>query len=55
MDKQLMATLYSVWAGGSEINDYPLYYETALRIAEECREDGYDDIQIEQIYAGDNQ
>jgi hypothetical protein len=52
--EQPMTTLYSVWAGGSEINDYPLYYETALRIAEECREDGYDDIQIERIYAGEN-
>ncbi len=49
-----MTTLYSVWAGGSEINDYPLYYETALRIAEECREDGYDDIQIERIYTKEN-
>jgi hypothetical protein len=45
-----MSKIYSVWVGGVEVSDYPLYYETALRVAEEWREDGYDDVQIEEMY-----
>ena len=42
--------VYSVWVGGGEVNDY---YENELKdaraIAKSWRENGYDDVAIEQI------
>lgn len=40
---------YSVWVGGSEVNDYYLTKEQAEYLAEEYKEDGYDDVVIEEI------
>lgn len=40
---------YSVWVGGSEVNDYYLTKEQAEDLAEEYKEDGYDDVVIEEI------
>lgn len=37
---------YSVWAGGTEVNDYHLSKDEAIRLAEEYLDDGYDDVQI---------
>ena len=45
-----MSNTYTVWVGGVEVSDYPLYYETALRVAGEWREDGYDDVEVEELY-----
>ena len=42
-------TLYSLWVGGSEVNDYYLTKEQAEDLAEEYKEDGYDDVVIEEI------
>ena len=42
----MMDKKYSVWVSGGEVNDYLLDYETALRVAETWRNDGYDEVQI---------
>jgi hypothetical protein len=44
-----MSKTYSVWVGGVEVNDYLLDHEKALYLAEQFREDGYDDVQIEEV------
>ena len=46
-----MSKSYSVWVSGVEVNDYLLDHETALHLAEEFREDGYDEVQIEEVTA----
>lgn len=41
---------YTVWVGGTEVNDY--YLETrkeAERVAEVWLDENYDDVQIEEI------
>ena len=40
---------YSVWVGGTEVNDYYLTETLAEELANEYIEDGYDDVKIEQI------
>jgi hypothetical protein len=47
--RQVMDRKYSVWVGGGEVNDYALDYETALRVAEGWRNDGYDEVQIQEV------
>lgn len=37
---------YSVWVGGVEINDYPLTAKQAEQVANEYKEDGYEDVAI---------
>ena len=47
---------YTVWVGGSEVNDY--YLESlsdAETLADEYREDGYDDVQVEAVKILDNE
>ena len=44
-----MSKAWSVWVGGGEVNDYLLDHETALHLPEQVREDGYDDVQIEEV------
>ena len=39
---------YSVWVGGVEVNDRYLSRKDAERIAETYRQDGYEDVVIEQ-------
>ncbi len=40
---------YTVWVGGVEVNDYYLTFERASELADEWREDGYDDVVIEHV------
>jgi hypothetical protein len=42
-------TQYSVWVGGTEVNDYLVDLQTAEEIADEWTRDGYDDVQIEEV------
>lgn len=40
---------YSVWVGGSEVNDYALPLEKAQQWADQYKQDGYEDVAIEEI------
>lgn len=40
---------WSVWVGGIEVNDYYLTKDEAENLAEEYRQDGYDDVVIEEV------
>jgi hypothetical protein len=40
---------YTVWVGGSEVNDYYLTWEEAKLIAKEYLTDGHDDVIIERV------
>jgi hypothetical protein len=40
---------YTVWVGGTEVNDYLLTKKQAEDIAEEYEEKGYDDVAIEKV------
>jgi hypothetical protein len=42
-------TQYSVWVGGTEVNDYLVDKETAEEIAGDWTRDGYDDVKIEEV------
>ena len=44
-----MAEKFTVWVGGVEVNDYYLTEEEAENLAEEYRNDGYDDVVIEEV------
>lgn len=44
-----MNKLYTVWVGGTEVNDFYVNYKCALEIAESYKAKGYDDVQIEQV------
>lgn len=46
-----MVRLWTVWVGGSEINAFALDRETACRIADSWREQGYDDVQVAEVTA----
>ena len=39
---------YSVWVGGTEVNDYLLSLDDAQRLAEHCKRMGYDDVAIDK-------
>ena len=39
---------YTVWVGGTEVNDYLLTKEDAKKLAEEYKKDGYDDVVIDK-------
>jgi hypothetical protein len=39
---------YTVWVGGTEVNDYYLDRDSALRLAQLYIDDGYDDVNIEE-------
>ena len=41
-----MNKVFSVWVGGSEVNDYYLTIDEAIRIADEYVDDGYEDVHI---------
>ena len=41
-----MSRVYSVWVGASEVNDYYLSLEDAIELAQEYKDDGYDDVVI---------
>jgi hypothetical protein len=40
---------FTVWVGGVEVNEYYLTKENALNLADQFKEDGYDDVKIEEI------
>lgn len=40
---------YTVWVGGVEVNDYLLTKENADKLAEQYKNDSYDDVVIEEI------
>lgn len=40
---------YTVWVGGTEVNNYYLTKKEAENLAFEYEDDGYDDIIIEKI------
>ena len=42
-----MRKSFSVWVGGSEVNDYYLTQDEAIKLAEKYIEDGHDDVSIE--------
>jgi hypothetical protein len=44
-----MIEKYTVWAGGSEVNDYYLTLDEAQTIAQHYINDGYDDVIIERV------
>lgn len=44
-----MTKLYTVWVGGTEVNDYYLTKEQADNLAFEYEVDGYDDVIVEEI------
>lgn len=44
-----MAEKFTVWVGGVEVNDYYLTKKEAENLAEEYRQDGYDDVVIEEV------
>ena len=39
---------YSVWVGGTEVNDYYITKFQAEKIAKKFINDGYDDVQIQK-------
>jgi hypothetical protein len=58
---ELKTETYSVWVGGGEINDYLLTKEQAEKLAQEWRDDGYEEVAITnyeselktEVYCGD--
>ena len=40
---------YTVWVGGTEVNDFYLTKEQAEDLAFEYKQDGYDDVCIEEV------
>ena len=39
---------YSVWVGGTEVNDYYLSLYEAQELAKEYEQDGYQDVKIQK-------
>ncbi len=44
---------FTVWVGGTEVNDYLLTHAQAIKLAEVWKQDGYEDVAIDE-YKGDN-
>jgi hypothetical protein len=40
---------YTVWVGDVEVNDYLMTFEKAQLLADVYIDDGYDDVQIEEV------
>jgi|TARA_R100000482_G_scaffold41977_1_gene14559 hypothetical protein len=45
-DGYIVEKIYSVWVGASEVNNYYLTLEDAIDLADEYKDDGYDDVYI---------
>jgi hypothetical protein len=45
----MSATVFTVWVGGCEVNDHYLGAFEAETIAESWRDDGYDDVVVEEL------
>jgi len=50
-----MTEKYTVWVGGSEMNDYYLSLSEAQTIAQQYITDGYDDVIIERVQPWETQ
>mgnify|MGYP003649263805 FL=1 len=44
-----MSKKYTVWVGGVEVNDYYLTLENATRLSNEWKDDGHDDVTIQEV------
>ena len=44
-----MEKVYTVWVGGTEVNDYLLNLADAEKVKQEYNDDGYDDVIIEKV------
>lgn len=42
--RRVMAEIYSVWVGGSEVNDYLLTLTEAEELAKQYTDEGYTDV-----------
>jgi hypothetical protein len=42
---------WTVWVGGSEVNDYHLTQDEAKKLAQAWKDDDYDEVVIEQVSA----
>ena len=40
---------YTVWAGGAEVTDFYVSFDTATAIKNEYESNGYDDVIIEKV------
>ena len=40
---------YTVWVGGTEVNDYLLGYEQAKELADSFKDEGYDDVHVQTL------
>jgi len=45
----LMTDKYTVWVGGTEVNDSLLEYDDAIKLADSYRKKEYDDVIVECI------
>lgn len=45
-----MVQAYTVWVGGTEVNDYLLDKANAELLAEQYIDDGYTDVSVEKAY-----
>ena len=41
--------MFTVWVGGTEVNDYYVYYDEAKRLYDYYKEEGYTDVIVEEI------
>jgi len=46
--RELMGN-WTVWVGGSEVNDHYLTYDKAKSIARFWKDEGYDDVKIQEV------
>ena len=42
--------IFTVWVGGSEVNDYLLSLREARELAKEWRSQGYDDVKVDYYW-----
>lgn len=48
-DTMTGAVMWTVWVGGSEVNNYYRTKEEAQELAEVWKNDGYDDVRIRKV------
>lgn len=46
----VMVQAYTVWVGGVEVNDYLLDKDNAEQLANQYKQDGYDDVIFQKAY-----
>ena len=50
----MMSGNYTVWVGGTEVNDTYLSLADANKLADKYREDGYDDVVVDEVILNDS-